>query len=114
MLFFNNICAIFSNSRHSIRVNNCCIVSFDVIRPMGGICDKQVFTEFLTILPNCFTGANAAVDEYVNSSIYILVFMTFFMLYVRLVHSWAFESSSIKEVLKALISPILCFCGCLF
>ena len=77
IVVFNNFCAIFSNSRHSIYENNCCIVSFDVIRPLGGICDKQVFTESLTILPNCFAGATVAVDKYVTSSIYILVFMTF-------------------------------------
>ena len=45
IIVFNIFCAIFNNSPHSIYVNNCCIVSFDVIRPLGGICDKQVLTE---------------------------------------------------------------------
>ena len=43
---------------HIVRnVNNFCIVSFDVIRPLQEICDKQGFTKFLTILPNCPVGS---------------------------------------------------------
>ena len=41
---------------------------------MGGICDNQVFTELLTILPNCSVGVTVAVDKYVISSIYIFSF----------------------------------------
>ena len=33
-----------NNSLHRTSVNNSCVVSFDVIRALRGICDKQVFT----------------------------------------------------------------------
>ena len=43
LLFLLFLFAIFNCSPHSIYVNNCCVASFDVIRPLRGICDKQVF-----------------------------------------------------------------------
>ena len=42
-----------------------------------GLFDKQGFTKFLTILPNCSFGAIVAVDKYVNSSIYFFGFYDF-------------------------------------
>ena len=36
---------------HIVHLYNFCIVSFDVIRPLPGLCDKQGFTKFLIILP---------------------------------------------------------------
>ena len=56
---------------NSTYVNNFSIVSFDIIRPLRRLCDKQGFTQFLTILSNCSVGVTVAVDRYVNSSIYI-------------------------------------------
>ena len=47
---------------------------------MGGICDNQVFTELLTILPNCSVGVIVAVDKYVLAVFTFLVFMTFYAL----------------------------------
>ena len=79
---------IFNNNPYSRYVNNFCIVSFDVIRPLLGICDKQCLAKFLTILSNCSVGVTFAVGKYVNSSIYTFGFHVF---YVRLVHSWAFK-----------------------
>ena len=71
------LCAIFNNSPQSVYVNNRCIVWFDVIKPLGGIRNKHVFTESLTILLNCSVGATVAVDKYVNRSIYIFGFHDF-------------------------------------
>ena len=69
--FLTFLFAIFNNNPYSTYVNNFSIVSFDIIRPLriGRLCDKQGFTKFLTILPNCSVGVTAAVDKYVNSSI---------------------------------------------
>ena len=64
--------AIFNNSPHKIYVNNC-VVLFDVIKPLRGIYDKQIFTEYLALLTNCSVNVTVAVDKYVNSSIYNLV-----------------------------------------
>ena len=69
--------AIFNNSPHNIYVNNC-VVLFDVIKPLRGIYDKQTFTEYLALLTNCSVNVTVAVDKYVNSSIYNLVFMRFY------------------------------------
>ena len=69
------------------------IVSSDVIRPIQGLREKQVFIKFLTILPNCSVGVTVIVAKFVNSSIYFFVFFLLFMLYVRLVHSWTFRMS---------------------
>ena len=69
--------AIFNNSPYSTCVNNFCIVSFDVIRPLWGLCDKQGFTKFLTSLSNCSNSITVAVDKYVNSSIYFFGFYDF-------------------------------------
>ena len=41
------------------------------------LCDKQGFTKFLTILPNCSVGVTVAVDKYVNSSKYFFGFYDF-------------------------------------
>ena len=61
-----------------LNVNNFCIVSFNVIRPLRGISDKQGFTKFLTILRNCFVSVTVAVDkQYVKSSISISGFYDF-------------------------------------
>ena len=43
----------FNNNPYSTCVNSFYIVSFDVIKPLRGLCNKQGFTKFLTILPNC-------------------------------------------------------------
>ena len=48
---------------------------------MRGLCDNQVFTNFLTILPNCSVGVTVAVDKYVNSSIYLFGFYDFYGLH---------------------------------
>ena len=75
--FLTFLFAIFNNSPYSTYAYNFYTVSFDVIRPLGGLCDKQGFTKFLTILPNCSVGVTVAVDKYVNSSIYFLGFYDF-------------------------------------
>ena len=49
--FLTFLFAIFNNSPYSTYVYDFCIVSFDVIRPLPGLGDKQGFTKFLTILP---------------------------------------------------------------
>ena len=61
--------ATFNNSPYSTHVNNFSIASFDIIRPLRRLCDKQGFTKFLTVLPHCSVGVTVAVDRYVNSSI---------------------------------------------
>ena len=48
---------------------------------MQGLCDRQGFTNFLTILLNCAVGVTVDVDEYVNNSITFLVFMTVYGLH---------------------------------
>ena len=53
------------------------IVSSDVIRPIQGLREKQVFIKFLTILPNCSVGVTVIVAKFVNSSIYFFVFFYF-------------------------------------
>ena len=53
------------------------IVSSDVIRPIQGLREKQVFIKFLTILPNCSVGVTVIVANFVNSSIYFFVFFYF-------------------------------------
>ena len=75
--FLTFLFAIFKNSPYSTYVNNFCIVSFDVIGPLRGLCDKQDFTKFLTILLNYPVGVTVAVDTYVNSSIYFFGFYDF-------------------------------------
>ena len=75
--FFTFLFAIFNNSPYSTYVYNFCIVSFHVIRPMRGLYDKQGFTNFSTILPNCSVSVTAAVDKYVNSSINFFGFYDF-------------------------------------
>ena len=69
--------AVFNNSPHSTYVNNFCIVSFDMIRPLRRVCGKKGFTKVLTILLNCSVGVTVAVDKYVNSSIYFFGFYDF-------------------------------------
>ena len=71
--------AIFNNSPYSTYVNNFCIVSFDVIRRLRGLCDKPGFTKFLTILTNCSAGVTVSVDKYVDSSIYFFGFNDFLL-----------------------------------
>ena len=44
---------------------------------MRGLCDKQGFTKFLAILPNCSAIVTVAVDKYLNSSIYFFGFYDF-------------------------------------
>ena len=68
--FLTFLFTIFNNSLCSTYVYNFYIVSFHVIRSMRGLCDKQGFTNFLTILPNSSVGVTVAVDKYVNNSIY--------------------------------------------
>ena len=53
------------------------IVSSDVVRPIQGLREKQVFIKFLTILPNCSVGVTVIVAKFVNSSIYFFVFFYF-------------------------------------
>ena len=53
------------------------IVSSDVIRPIQGLREKEVFIKFLTILPNCSVGVTVIVAKFVNSSIYFFVFFYF-------------------------------------
>ena len=53
------------------------IVSSDVIRPIQGLREKQVFIKFLTILPNCSVGVTVIVAKFVNSSIYFFLFFYF-------------------------------------
>ena len=53
------------------------IVSSDVIRPIQGLREKQVFIKFLTILPNCSVGVTVIVAKFVNSSIYFFDFFYF-------------------------------------
>ena len=53
------------------------IVSSDVIRPIQGLREKQVFIKFLTILPNCSVGVTVIVAKFVNSSICFFVFFYF-------------------------------------
>ena len=48
--FLTFLFAIFNSSPYSTYVYDFCIVSFDVIRPLPGLGDKQGFTKFLTIL----------------------------------------------------------------
>ena len=49
--FLTFLFAIFNNSPYSTYVTNFYIDASDVIRPLRGICDKEVFTEFfLTVL----------------------------------------------------------------
>ena len=94
-------CAIFNNSPQSIHVNNCWIVWFDVIRPLGGIRNKQVFTAPLTILPNCSVGATVAVDKYVNRIIYIFGFhdfLCFIFAYILGTLKCFITSGSIKSI----------------
>ena len=68
--FLTFLSAIFNNSPYSTYVYNFYIISFDLIRPLGELCDKKGFTKFLTFLPNCSVGVTVAVDKHVNSSIY--------------------------------------------
>ena len=75
--FLTFLFAIFNNSPYSTYAYNFYTVSFDVIRPLGGLCDKQGFTKFLTILPNCSVGITIAVDKFVSSSIYFFGFYDF-------------------------------------
>ena len=75
--FLTFLFAIFNNSPDSTYVYNFYIVSFDVIRRLGGLSDKQGFTKFLTILPNCSVGITIAVDKFVSSSIYFFGFYDF-------------------------------------
>ena len=77
LTFLTFLFLIFNNSPHSTYVNNFSIVSFDVIKPLRRVCDKQSFTKFLTILPNCSVGITVGVDKYVNSSIYFFGFYDF-------------------------------------
>ena len=74
--FFTFLFAIFNNGPYSTYVYNFCIVSFDVVRSLRRLCDKQGLTK-LAILPNCSVGVTVAVDKYVNSSIYFFVFYDF-------------------------------------
>ena len=83
-------------------MNNCCIVSFDVIRLLLGICDKQMFTKFLTILPNCPVHVSVVVDKYVNKSTYIFGFLCFLYftvdLYILDPLKCFMKSKSIKSI----------------
>ena len=74
--FFTFLFAISNNGPYSTYAYNFCIVSFDVLRPLRGLCDKQGLTK-LTILPNCSVGVTVAVGKYVNSSIYFFGFYGF-------------------------------------
>ena len=74
--FLTFLFAIFNNNPYSTYVNFS-IVSFNIIRPLQRLCDKQGFINFLTILPNCYVGVIVAVDKYVNSSIYVFSFYNF-------------------------------------
>ena len=73
--FLTFLFAIFNNIPHSTYVSNFCIVSFDVITPLQGLCDKQGFTKFLTILPYCSVGVTVVLDKYVNNSVYFFGFL---------------------------------------
>ena len=77
-IVFNVFFAIFKKSPYSTNVNNFSIVSFDIIRSLRRLCDKPVFTNFLTVLPNCSAGVSTVVvDKYVNSSISCFGFYDF-------------------------------------
>ena len=77
------------------------IVSSDVIRPIQGLREKQVFIKFLTILPNCSVGVTVIVAKFVNSSIYFFVFFYFlcftFYLYILGLLECLMISGSIKS-----------------
>ena len=60
---------MFNNSPHSTYVNSFSLVSFDIIRPLWRVCDKQGFTKLI--------GVTLVVDKYVNSSIYFFGFYYF-------------------------------------
>lgn len=49
LLFLIFLFPVFNNSPHSIYENNCCIVSFDIIRTLRGIFNKLILREFLNI-----------------------------------------------------------------
>ena len=55
------------------------IVSSDVIRPIQGLREKQVFIKFLTNLPNRSVGVTVIVAKFVNSSIYFFGFFFYFL-----------------------------------
>ena len=61
--FLTFLFAVLHNSTYSTYVYNPYIVSFDIIRPLGGICDKQGFNRFLTTSPNCSVDVTVAVCE---------------------------------------------------
>ena len=61
--FLTFLFATFNNSPYSTYVNNFLYVSYDGLWPFQGICDKQVFTKFVTILTNCAAGVTVAVDK---------------------------------------------------
>ena len=77
------------------------IVSSDVIRPIQGLREKQVFIKFLTILPNCSVGVTVIVAKFVNSSIYFFVFFYFLCftldLYILVLLECLMISGSIKS-----------------
>ena len=50
---------------------------FDEIRPLQGIYDSHVYTEFLSLLMSYSVGVTVAVEKHLSSSIYIFGFYDF-------------------------------------
>lgn len=100
--FLTILFGLFSNSPYSKYVNKFCLIWFDVIRPLRGICDGQLFIKSLTLLPNCSVGVSVAADRYVNSSIYIFRFYDFLCftldLYIPGPLKWLTASGSIIRI----------------
>ena len=69
---------------------------------MRGLYDKQGFTNFLTILPNCSVGVTAAVDKYVNSSIYFFGFHDFLWFALDLYILWLLKCLMISGSIKSI------------
>ena len=82
-----------------------------VIRPLLGLCDKQGFTKFLTILPNCSFGVSVAVNKKILKAIFTFYsfydFLWFTLdLYILGPLKYLMTSGSIKSI-ETTNSPFL-------
>ena len=87
---------MFNNSPYSTYVNNFSVVSCDVIRPLQGICDKEIFYKFFKIFTYLLCWCYCCSYKYLKIAVngplkYLMI-----------------------SGLKASIPSILCFCGFLF
>ena len=97
-----------------VYINNFCVFSYDIISPLGGICDKQVFAELLTILSNGSVDTTASDDKYVNITTYTSSFYYFLCFAVDLCILESLKCLMTFGSIETLTPLTPCYCGCLF